>query len=105
VDAEIRTTVQGPPSPQRHPHTLPRFASEERETSQSGAIIRSMSTHTLDGLRLLGFTSGVLVVSFAFGWWFTHGTPPYRRELEATYASFRRFLMTVQAVVVKRLQE
>jgi flagellar basal body-associated protein FliL len=32
-------------------------------------------------------------------------TPYCRRELEATYASFRRFLMTVQAVVVKRLQE
>ena len=35
----------------------------------------------------------------------SHRTPFYRRELEATYASFRRFLMTVQAVVVKRLQE
>jgi len=32
-------------------------------------------------------------------------TPPYRRELEATYASVHRFLMTVQAVVVRRLQE
>jgi hypothetical protein len=32
-------------------------------------------------------------------------TPAYRRELEATYASFRRFLITVQAVVVRRLQE
>ena len=31
--------------------------------------------------------------------------PHYCRELEATYASFHRFLMTVQAVVVKRLQE
>jgi hypothetical protein len=31
--------------------------------------------------------------------------PAFRRELEATYASFRRFLVTVQAVVVKRLQE
>jgi flagellar basal body-associated protein FliL len=41
--------------------------------------------------------------------WLLHSaserTPYYRRELEATYASFRRFLMTVQAVVVKRLQE
>ena len=32
-------------------------------------------------------------------------TPFCRRDLEATYASFRRFLMTVQAVVLKRLQE
>jgi len=32
-------------------------------------------------------------------------TPFYRRELEATYASFHRFLMTVQAVVVRRLPE
>jgi flagellar basal body-associated protein FliL len=41
--------------------------------------------------------------------WMLHAAserpPHYRRELEATYASFRRFLMTVQAVVVKRLQE
>jgi hypothetical protein len=36
---------------------------------------------------------------------FERRTPPYRRELEATYASFRRFLMTVHAVVVRRLQE
>jgi hypothetical protein len=32
-------------------------------------------------------------------------TPYYRRDLETTYASFRPFLMTVQAVVVRRLQE
>jgi uncharacterized membrane protein YidH (DUF202 family) len=31
--------------------------------------------------------------------------PHYRRELDATYVSFRRFLIAVQAVVVKRLQE
>ena len=33
------------------------------------------------------------------------GIPAYKRELEATYASFHRFLTSVQAVVVRRLQE
>jgi hypothetical protein len=67
-----------------------------------------MSQDTLDALMVtaivVGVTSTVLGVTFALGWLFNHdwGTPSYRRELEATYASFRRFLMTVQAVVVKR---
>jgi hypothetical protein len=53
---------------------------------------------------------GVLLVAFralsrAVSRRLENRIPPYRRELEATYASFRRFLMTVQAVVVCRLQE
>jgi hypothetical protein len=70
-----------------------------------------MSQHTLDAMLVtaivVGVTSAVLAVMFVFGSMFNRdwGTPHYRRELEATYASFRRFLMTVQAVVVKRLQE
>jgi hypothetical protein len=70
-----------------------------------------MSQHTLDALMVtaivVGATSTILCVAFAFGWLFHQnwGTPRYRRELEATYASFRRFLMTVQGVVVKRLQQ
>jgi nitrate/nitrite-specific signal transduction histidine kinase len=31
--------------------------------------------------------------------------PAFRRELEAAYASFRRFLMTVRAVAVRSLYE
>jgi len=56
---------------------------------------------------VVGVTSTILGITFTFGWLFHHdwGTPAYKRELEATYASFRRFLMSVQAVVVKRLQE
>ena len=70
-----------------------------------------MSQHTLDALMVtaivVGVTSAVLGVMFGFEWLFNRawGTPSYRCELEASYASFRRFLMTVQAVVVKRLQE
>jgi hypothetical protein len=49
---------------------------------------------------------GVLMFAFhAFATRLENRIPPYRRELEATYASFRRFLMTVQAVVIRRLQE
>jgi hypothetical protein len=53
---------------------------------------------------VVAVTSTILGIAFAFGWLFHHdwGTPAYKRELEATYASFRRFLTTVQAVVVKR---
>jgi len=70
-----------------------------------------MTQHTLDALMVTaivaGVTSAVLGVVFFFGWMFNRdwGTPAYKRELVATYASFRRFLMTMQAVVVKRLQE
>jgi hypothetical protein len=46
VDAENGTIVQS--SPQKHAQTPPRFAPEERETSQSGATIRTMSPNTLD---------------------------------------------------------
>jgi hypothetical protein len=52
--------------------------------------------------------SAILSVVGALSWLLhkaSERTPYYRRELEATYASFRRFLMTVQAVVVKRLHE
>jgi len=47
----------GAPSRVRRAHrntapTSPRFASEERETSQSGARIRAMSQHTLDALMV-----------------------------------------------------
>ena len=56
---------------------------------------------------LLWVTGIVVSLTVTLRWLFNRdwGTPHYRRELEATYASFRRFLMTVQAVVVKRLQE
>ena len=50
----------------------------------------------------------ILGVAAALSWALHRASerpPAFRRELEATYASFRRFLMTVQAVVVKRLQE
>jgi len=65
-----------------------------------------MSQHTLDVLMVsaivVGVTSTILGIALAFGWLFHQnwGIPAYKRELEATYASFHRFLMTVQAVVV-----
>ena len=70
-----------------------------------------MSQHTLNALMVtaivVGVTATILGIAFAFGWLFHRdwGTPAYRRELEATYASFHRFLMSVQTVVVRRLQE
>jgi hypothetical protein len=70
-----------------------------------------MTQHTLDVLAAtfwVGvFTLVALGVVAVLSWLANRdwGTPAYRSELEATYASFRRFLMTVQAVVIKRLQE
>jgi len=70
-----------------------------------------MSQHTLDALMVtaivVGVTSTILGIAVAFGWLFHQnwGIPAYKRELEATYASFHRFLTSVQAVVVRRLQE
>lgn len=34
-----------------------------------------------------------------------HRIPAYRRELEATYASFRRFLLSVRSAVLMRLHQ
>jgi len=36
---------------------------------------------------------------------FEHRVPRHRRQLEATYASFRRFLMTVRFAAVRSLLE
>lgn len=63
-------------------------------------------------VRALVFLSVIVALGLLASWALTklsdhmeNRTPAFRRELEATYASFRRFLMTVRAAAVRGLYE
>ena len=59
-------------------------------------------------VRLLILTVVVLIglgVSWMLHTYTEHRVPAYRRELEATYASFRRFLLSIRTAVLMRLHQ